>query len=48
MARLTIYYYLYADDTQFLQEFIVSDKTTPEIAIRKMELCVASISGADM
>ena len=36
-------YYLYADDTQLLQEPILSDKTTPEIAIRKMELCVASI-----
>ena len=34
---------LYADDTQLFQEFSLSDNTSPEIAIRKMERCVISI-----
>ena len=36
-------YHLYADDTQLFQEFSLSDNTSPEIAIRKMERCVISI-----
>ena len=36
-------YHLYADDTQLFQEFSLSDNTSPEIAIRKMERCVFSI-----
>ena len=36
-------YHLYADDTQLFQEFSLSDNTSPEIAIRKMERCVTSI-----
>ena len=36
-------YHLYADDTQLFQEFSLSDNTSPEIAIRKMECCVISI-----
>ena len=36
-------YHLYADDTQLFQDFSLSDNTSPEIAIRKMEPCVASI-----
>ena len=35
-------YHLYADDTQLSQEFSLSDNTSPEIAIRKMERCVIS------
>ena len=35
-------YHLYADDTQLFQEFRTGD-TSPGIAIRKMELYVASI-----
>ena len=36
-------YHLYADDTQLFQESSLSDNTSPEIAIRKMEHCVISI-----
>ena len=36
-------YHLYVDDSQLFQEFSLSDTTSPEIAIRKMELYVASI-----
>ena len=36
-------YHLFADDTQLFQEFSLSDNTSPEIAIRKMERCVISI-----
>ena len=36
-------YHLYADDTQLFQEFSLSNNTSPEIAIRKMERCVISI-----
>ena len=36
-------YHLYADDTQPFQEFSLSNNTSPEIAIRKMERCVISI-----
>ena len=36
-------YHLYADDTQLFQEFSLSDNTSPEIAIRKMECCVIGI-----
>ena len=38
-----ISYHIYAGDTQLFQEFSLSDSTSPEIAIRKMELCVAGI-----
>ena len=34
---------LYADDTQHYHKFSLSDNISPEIAIRKMELCVESI-----
>ena len=36
-------YHLYADVTQPFQEFSLSDNTLPDIAIRQIELCVASI-----
>ena len=35
-------YHLYADDTQLFQEFSLSDNTSPEIAVRKMERCVTN------
>ena len=40
-------YHLYADDTQHFQEFSLSDNTSPEVAIRIMELYVASIRHAE-
>ena len=36
-------YHLYADDTQLFQEFSLSDNTSPEMAVRKMERCVTNI-----
>ena len=36
-------YQLYADDIQRFQEFSLSDNISPDIAITKIELCVASI-----
>ena len=33
----------YADDIQLFQEFSLTDNTSPEIAIRKMERCVISM-----
>ena len=36
-------YHPYADDTQLFQEFRLSDNTSPEIVIRKIERCVISI-----
>ena len=39
----TSWHDLYADDPQLFQELSLSDNTSPEIAIRKMERCVISI-----
>ena len=36
-------YHLYADDTQLFQEFSLTDNTSPEIAVRKIERCVTNI-----
>ena len=36
-------YHLYANDTQLFQEFSLSDNTSPEIAVRKMERCVTNV-----
>ena len=42
IAWLTMYQ-VYTDDTQLFQVFSLNDNTSPAIAVRKMELCVASI-----